>query len=355
MAAAILLACESCGKSFPWNKHKSNRYCSMPCYRASQRAGAYKRGHGPDFPRAPCAHCGAMVERRPSQRRNGESSDKVFCDRKCYDAYRSAIRAGRARNCLNCGESFVRKAKSARYCSDACWKEHRKARPTNCLNCGCLFTPIKFMRATGRFIGTNHGKTCSAYCHNQWIRRNPERKRKIGDAFRGSNHPNWQGGKALLNNVSGRGSNWPAQRAKALKRDRYCCVDCGMAEEQCRQTYGRGLDVDHETPFHNFSNYRTANMLSNLRSRCASCHRIAEAKRSMVQMVLPMQTSSKRMHKGYRRGDNHPRALLTSAEVMAIRKQAAEGVKPAILSKRFGKPISHVCAIVQRKIWKSVP
>jgi hypothetical protein len=54
-------------------------------------------------------------------------------------------------------------------------------------------------------------------------------------------------------------------------------------------------------PFHNFNSYKKANALSNLQCRCASCHKRAESKRGMVQMVLPMQDSANRMHKGFKR------------------------------------------------------
>lgn len=354
MAGAILVECESCGKSFPPNKHKASRYCSMPCYRAAQRSGAYKRGHGPEFPRAPCAHCGALVVRRPSARRNGEAADHVFCNRVCYDSFRTALQVVRSKPCDECGMEFVPDAVSRRFCSEACWKANRKAGPKNCLNCGCLFTPIKLMPATGRFISTNSGKTCSAHCHNQWIRNNPERKRKIGDAFRGANHPNWQGGKSLMNDTSNRGPNWSAQRARAIKRDGGRCVDCGMTVEQCVQAFGRSLDVDHETPFHNFTDYRKANVLSNLRSRCASCHRIAEAKRSMTQMLLPMQDSRSRQHKGYAVGERHPRATITNAEVVLLRRLASDGVDCDVLARRFGVTKANAQLIIRRKTWKSV-
>lgn len=301
MAEAHLIPCSICGKHFKGRKGKSNKYCSIACYRIAQRSGQYARGPMPTTARHSCKQCGAVVIGSKSKKRNGERSDHAFCNRTCYDKYRREVVDSRIETCDHCGSEFNIAAGSRRrkFCSESCWKSHRKATPKNCPNCNCLFTPVKAV-ASGKFISHNSGKTCSAYCHNQWIRNDPERKRKIGDAFRGANHPNWQGGKSLLNNVSNRGPNWKKQRAAALRRDKYQCVDCGITNDECVAKYGRGLDVDHVTPFHNFNSYKKANALSNLECRCTSCHRIEEAKRSMVQMVLPLQDSYKRQHHGRR-------------------------------------------------------
>jgi len=189
-------------------------------------------------------------------------------------------------------------------------------------------------------------------CHNQWIRNNPERKRKIGDAFRGDKHPNWQGGKSLLNNTSSRGPNWQRQREKALKRDCYQCQDCGMTEDQCRSAYGRGLDVDHTAPFHNFSDYRKANALSNLKCLCASCHRKIEATRGMVQMVLPMQSSTARQHRGYVRGERVNTAGLKEFQVLEMRRLFAEGCTPIEIAAKFGISKSNSYQVLSNATWK---
>jgi len=178
---------------------------------------------------------------------------------------------------------------------------------------------------------------------------------KIGAAFAGDKHPNWQGGKSILNNTSNRGPNWKKQRERALVRDGRKCVDCGLTEGQCIQVFGRSLDVDHIVPFHNFGSYREANRLSNLACRCASCHRIEEATRSMVQMVLPMQDSESRMHKGYANGENINTAKLTELDVKRIRARAASGEAPAIIHDDYAKVRrSAIIAIIQRKTWRHV-
>jgi len=352
MAGAIVCRCEVCGTGFAFNKHKANRVCSMPCYRALQRSGAYQRGHGPDFHRAPCAHCGATVERFPSVRRNGEQAENVFCDRSCYDNFRIAVANKRGKPCVGCGAMFSSPTPTRRFCGRACWSLTRKATPKQCLNCDCLFTPVKVQSLTGKVVSTNGGKTCSAQCLNEWIRRNPERKRKIGDAFRGANHPNWQGGKSLMNNVSARGPNWASQRKKALARDRDACVDCGMSGPQCREVYGRGLDVDHVEPFHNFGDFRKANALANLQSRCASCHKKAESQRSMVQMMLPMQETKNRQHRGWAVGERHPKAKLTAVDVVVMRNRMSAGEAPSAIAKEFSMSLSSICNIRNGLTWK---
>lgn len=367
MTDTILCACASCGKEFAPRNGKANKYCGLPCYRVAQRAGECKRGHGPEFPRAPCFRCGAEVLRRYSQRRNGQASDKVFCDRRCYTEFckennwHPAVGQGGGQRspdvsvaCAGCGSQFfMRSYESRRYCSESCWKSSKKAKPKNCVNCGCLFTPVK-RHPTGRMISHSAGKTCSADCANQWIRNNPERKRKIGLAFSGDRHPNWQGGKALLNNLSNRGPNWNKQRAAAIKRDR-ACVDCGISNDECRVKYGRCLDVDHVVPFHNFTDYRKANALRNLECRCASCHRIAEAKRDCAQMVLHLQDSEKRRHKGRARGEKINTAKLCEYDVRRIRVRAAAGETAREIWRDYLLVTqSAVAAIIRRKTWRHV-
>lgn len=258
-------------------------------------------------------------------------------------------------SCAVCCTSFVpNKYRPSKFCSDACWKLAKKAKPKHCLSCKCLFTPVKFVKKTGMMISYNAGKTCSAKCLNDWIRNNPERKAKISAAFKGANHPNWQGGKSLLNNVSNRGHNWKEQRSKAIKRDGGKCSCCGMSEIECREKYGRGLDVDHIVPFHNFSSYKKANALSNLRSLCASCHRISEATRGMVQMVLQMQDSKARMHHGYATGERHPKAKLSAYDVVMIRQKSKEGATGASLARMFGVSSANICALLQGKTWQTL-
>lgn len=353
MAARNCTACTVCGSMHSPPKAKAGKFCSIACYRIAQRSGQYKSGPKETTMRMPCAHCGKVVVGLPSIKRNGEYAENVFCDRHCYDEYRRMVAERRTKACAYCGTKFIPSSDSRKYCSDHCWKSAKKATPKNCVNCGCLFTPVKMVKSRGVFISYNSGKTCSASCHNAWIRNDPGRKAKISAAFKGSNHPNWQGGKALLNNVSNRGPNWSKQRSAAIKRDGRRCADCGISEDDCREKYGRGLDVDHVVPFHNFSSYKKANSLSNLRSLCASCHRISEAKRGMVQMVLQLQDSKSRMHHGRATGERHPMAKLNHASVAMIRKLASEGSTGSSIARMFNMTPSNINAILRGKIWRT--
>lgn len=296
-----------------------------------------------------------MVARTPARDRSGDACKNVFCNRACYDAFREAIwRSGRT--CLSCGASIDAPARAAaKYCSLACRVEHRKPQPRPCVNCGCVFTPVKPMRRGGdrvEWIAHDGGKTCSRACQIAWISNNEERKDKIGRAFAGRLHPNWQGGKSLLNNASYRGQNWAKQRERAIRRDGGICADCGVTRDECREKFGRDMDVDHIVPFHNFGNSRKANRLGNLLSRCASCHRKAEAKRHGVQMVLPFANSANRRHKGYAIGERHPRAKISASDVVAIRAstRSLNG-----LAADYGLSKSAVSSIRQGKTWKCIP
>lgn len=300
-----------------------------------------------------CRLCGKPVARARSRRRNGKAADNIFCDRKCYDDYRSRAVRSRDKRCRRCSAVFAPYSKTSAYCSDDCWKADRKAKPRNCLSCKCLFTPVKRHPRAGRMISHNAGKTCSPKCENDWIRNNPERKRKIGDAFRGHLHPNWQGGKSLINDVSNRGPNWSRQRAAAIRRDK-ACIDCGISNDDCVAKFGRSLDVDHVVPYHNFSSYRKANALSNLECRCASCHRVAKARRSMIQMVLPMQDSEKRQHKG--RVGKFSNAKLSELDVILIRKRFDGGERIPIIANAF-RAVTE-CAVrdvAKRRTWRHIP
>lgn len=352
MAGSVVANCVICEKTFRHPPSKHRRYCGIACYRVAQRSGHYRPGPKPTTHREPCAHCGKEVFGVRARKRTGEEADRKFCDRACYDAFRVKVTQSREMSCHHCGARFIPNWKGRKYCSMDCRKVALKAKPKRCVNCKTLFTPVAWVKKTGRFISLSSGRTCSRECHLAWIRNNEERKRKIGDAFRGHRHPNWQGGKSRLNDINNRGSGWPKARERALKRDGYRCVDCGITEDECRERYGRGLDVDHIVPFHNWPNSRSANKLSNLASRCASCHRKEEATRNGVQMVLPYGDSEKRRHKGYARGATHPKAKLTEGDVLAILDAAKSGASGADLARQYGVQRTTIYSILKGKIWR---
>lgn len=329
---------------------KSNKFCGLSCYRIAQRSGLYKRGPEESTHRAPCANCGKEVVGIPGKNRKGERGS-VYCDRTCYDERRTKLRESRKKQCSHCGKTFIPETSASKFCGQSCWKARKKAEPKRCLSCETLFTPVRRNAKTGKMISHNAGKTCSAKCHNDWIRNNHERKRKISEAFSGDKHPGWQGGKSLINSASSRGPNWKEQRSKAIKRDG-ACVDCGLTEAQSIEKYGKSLDVDHVVPYHNFSSYKKANELSNIECRCKSCHRKAESKRRMVQMVLPIQDSRSRQHKG-QKGSWLSNASLSEVDVMSIRKRFDSGERIRLIWEDYPQiGFCSLSAAARRKTWK---
>lgn len=291
MAGSILTACESCGKSFKPTKGKSNKYCQMSCYRVAQRAGKYARGKEHSTRLRPCTNCGKDVVRSLGRSRNGKKSTNVFCNRDCYNHHRAKLIKSRSARCANCDEDFIRRPVSYTeiYCSHMCRVKAKRPGAHNCVNCGTLFSPIKWHKEAGRYVNAKSGKTCTHECHMDWIRNNPERKRKISEAFRGDKHPNWQGG---THYSSYRGAGWVRLRGEIRKRAGYRCEHCGLPESD----HGRALEVNHIVPFHQFGgSTELANKKSNLEALCKSCHTKADwkwRKENPVQMTMAMMFES---------------------------------------------------------------
>lgn len=243
-----------------------------------------------------------------------------------------------------------------KFCSGSCRDVHyRSSSGKPCIACGVEFCGIRIDADTGKYYRYEGMKACSRECRIADIRRRGRLVAKSG-LRKGPAHHNWQGGKALSNSVGARGPNWKKQRLAAIRRDK-ACVDCGMTNEQSLAKYGRQLDVDHVVPFHNFTSYKKANALSNLQCRCKSCHRIEEAKRSMVQMVLPMQESEKRRHRGgYARGEKAGGAKLREYQVVAIRRRLAGGEHYSAVADDYPAVSIHAIIDVARgRTWRHIP
>jgi hypothetical protein len=94
-----LTTCIICATEFK-PKYKSNKFCSMTCYRTSQRRGDYKSGHHVKTENNPCSHCGKDVYGQTKTcHRTGKKHENYFCNRDCYDNYRTEKRPF----CKNCG------------------------------------------------------------------------------------------------------------------------------------------------------------------------------------------------------------------------------------------------------------
>lgn len=148
-----------------------------------------------------------------------------------------------------------------------------------CLHCGATFSAIKLNRQRQRFVSVNGVKTCSDRCLREFFRTDEQRKEKIGRAFTGERHPNWQGGKSYQSNPGYRGPGWGRIAAAVRRRARGRCEDCGAVPR-------RELDVHHIEPFFNFTNARDANRPSNLIALCPSCHCRREHTTGNRQMVM---------------------------------------------------------------------
>lgn len=352
MAKNQIAECTACGKGFAARPHKANLYCGLPCYRTAQRSGKYKRPAQESVNAAPCGYCGETVARTPSKCRDGAKSETVYCSRDCYDASRAEIIKARQTPCPVC-EKLFDSIGGRKYCSHNCRVAAKKPAAVNCVNCGCRFSAVAWVPDRGRFTAVSGRKTCSDECATAWLSNNQDRKDKIGAAFKGDKHPNWQGGKSALNNKCNRGPNWKEQRSKAVRRDKGRCVDCGMSAEQCKERFGRDLDVDHIEPFHNFTSYKMANRLANLKSVCASCHRIGEAKRRGVQMVLSLG-GHRSGHKGSAKGERVNTAKLNAVQVLRMRKESGEGASLSVLAKAYGISKSSAHQIVTKKSWRHI-
>lgn len=353
MCDSIIASCNTCGKSFRPSKYKSSKFCSVPCYRVHQRSGEYKSRESKRV--NDCSFCGSTVIGRSfSKVASGGIAANIYCGRECYDAARASAQKALEKKCAGCGEMFYRSGvmSDAIYCNAKCRKACNKPDPVRCVLCNCLFSALQIRTGDGAwYVRLSGRKTCSQSCLRKFYKTDQARKDKISAAFSGEKHPNWQGGKSLWNTINGRGLNWKSQRSKALKRDGNKCVMCAMTAPQCLQAYGRTLDVDHIIPFHNFSSYKKANTLGNLQSVCASCHKIEESKRSMVQMLLPMQESMTGQHKPRRIGENHPKAIMSYEKADEARKMVSSGMTYKDTGVFFGVGESTIGLIVRRKLW----
>lgn len=80
--------------------------------------------------------------------------------------------------------------------------------------------------------------------------------------------------KAILWNLK-RNDNYHfgGNRQKALERDGYKCIDCGMTDEEHRAIWKRGLTVDHkDRKGLGVSKNEKNNSLENLQTLCLKCH-----------------------------------------------------------------------------------
>lgn len=302
-------------------------------------------------PLVPCHSCRAPTRRTEARKRDGTPAELSFCSRACYFAHHSRRVEWQ---CRGCGARELLKPSAAErrvYCSRACRTKHLRPGPVHCVNCGAWFSALKW-NGQRRFVVVSGVKTCSRACDLAWRSNNEDRKRKIGRAFAGDRHPNWKGGRTLLDRRAYRGAGWSRIAEAARVRAGRCCERCGRSEAE----NGERLSVHHVVPFHNFRSSREANRPENLQALCRSCHMIAEAQVPAVQLSLGLGTGrGSRGGARVKRGSDHPAAKLQEGDVFTIRRRAAAGASMAGLAREYGVSFTTVWGIVRRKTWRHLP
>lgn len=247
----IKVKCLFCGTIFSETATKINRghgkFCSKDCRLKSKRKTKE------------CAFCGKIFTRYASHL---SDTGVNYCSKSCAAKALRPLRPSTNvdKSCLFCSKMFKTHRWKGRkgwglYCSNKCRLYASRTRiEKECPVCGTLFT------AELNILKKGNGKYCSRKC---W-----------SISYTGEGNPRWKGGRRTLEDRSGKGKSWKKQAAKARKRDKYICQDCGKTQLELRST----LHVHHIIPFWNFTSVRKANLLTNLRSLCGSCHKKAENK-----------------------------------------------------------------------------
>lgn len=185
----------------------------------------HKRAHGESIAKATleCDWCGMEFERWKSQL---EEETGSFCSPQCHleDHNKSGSDAPHYRSipvqCVHCGEGVERRLSRIKradniYCSRECADSDHSDRMVNSGN-----------------SNYKHGKS---------------------DTIR-------------------YGSNWEEQREKAIRRDGFECVVCGLPRRESYELYGADLNVHHKTELVKFESTEKANKLDNLETLCHECH-----------------------------------------------------------------------------------
>lgn len=108
---------------------------------------------------------------------------------------------------------------------------------------------------------------CSGECESEW---------KTGRRT-GEEHPRWNPDKKNYSYRNG----WEEKREKAIMRDDFKCLKCGITREEHYEKFGRDIQVHHVVPHRKFveEDYlerSNAHNLDNLETYCAVCHRVIE-------------------------------------------------------------------------------
>ena len=198
--------------------------------------------------------------------------------------------------CDNCGDEitvhdFELKRQDHHFCGRSCSSEFQKDRTEKlCEICGEQFEIIPFEKDTAKY--------CSSECRIEATRRITGEERynyktqeydcsECGSTVERSPSMVYSKDRVFCSNrcfdehrrngyEQYYGRNWNRQRRKALRRDQYRCVDCGLT---AKDLY-REPDVHHRKPIGKFKEkfsepewWERGNRIENLVTLCPSCHR----------------------------------------------------------------------------------
>lgn len=136
--------------------------------------------------------------------------------------------------------------------------EEQKVRREDDVSVRCVQCNKKFTQPRWYVDKGIRSQFCSASCRTNWELASPDEPFEL----------------VLEGRPEYRGGNWKTQAHLARERDGFCCVACGISEEEL----GRQMDVHHKVPFRLFESPIEANRLNNLVSLCPSCHKKNETK-----------------------------------------------------------------------------
>ena len=182
----------------------------------------------------------------------------------------------RIAKCLNCGRLYSQAYPSKKYCDRGCYYMGRfpnRRINTICQNCNKNFW---------YYASRGNVKYCSHKCYTS-TPKTDDFRRKISEAFRGANHPNWKGG-VMKGRKDRNLSVYKEWRLAVFARDRYTCQHCGVKNHK-----GLGktviLEADHIQSWTDYPELRYE--LSNGRTLCRDCHskRTAEQHRERMSYV----------------------------------------------------------------------
>jgi len=207
-----------------------------------------------------CDNCGVEIEKHPSEvTEDGVNACSTRCQQRALgNGQRSEY------ECDYCGETFVRlDAKVSgehQFCDEDCFhswtsenirgENHPLYGSGDAFDTECSYCGSSIRKTADRAHSEHH--FCDDTCRGEWMSENQT----------GQDHPNWRGGKHLIDAVR-KQLRPPWRRVRDAERSEEC-YNCGASD--------RRLDVHHIAPL----SAGGTNEPWNLMTLCESCHRTVE-------------------------------------------------------------------------------